>query len=176
MTPPSTDMISRDHLERSLARLDRLATLMDARFELPILRTRVGLDPIIGLLPGGGDWVTWCVSIYIFWAALRLGAPPLLLVRMAAHTGVDLVGGYVPIVGDLFDVAYKANIKNVALVRQHFGARPKLGSPLPATLPARVEHTGAMVAKRYTVGILLTVLLFALASVPFMVLYWLFAA
>ena len=146
---------------------------MDDQFELPLVRWRIGLDPIIGLIPGGGDWAMWCVSVYIFWEAARLGAPLGLLGRMAANIALDLLGGYVPAVGDLFDAAFKANRRNVELVRAHFGARPELGSPLPVKLPEGALEPRPRAA-RYAVGALLTLALLALASGPVVLLYvWL---
>lgn len=162
-------------LERSLKRLDGLAHLMDDQFELPIIKTRIGLDPIIGLIPGGGDWVVWFVGIYIFWEAVRLGAPMHLLLRMASHIGVDLLGGYVPVVGDIFDVMYRSNKRNVELLRGHYGARPELGSPLPVTLPRRaiksLERRGSVVRYGFAIGV--SAALLAIASGPFLILYML---
>lgn len=162
---------TRAEIEQSLKRLDRIALLMDDQFEIPIIKKRIGLDPIIGLIPGGGDWVVWFVSVYIFWEAARLGAPLAMLVRMASNIAVDLLGGYVPGVGDLFDAFFKANRRNVELLRGHFGARPELGAPLPAVLPERALERSNPVA-RYAIGVGLTLALLALASGPVVLLYW----
>ena len=163
---------SREQIERSLKRLDGIAKLMDDQFELPLIKRRIGLDPIIGLIPGGGDWVVWFVSVYIFWEAARLGAPLGMLARMGANIGVDLLGGYLPGLGDVFDAFFKANRRNVEMLRGHFGAREELGSPLPVQLPEHaLERRNP--ALRYGVGVGITLSLLALASGPFVLIYWL---
>jgi hypothetical protein len=160
-----TELIERrDTRRRAMERLDRVAALMDDRFEIPIVGVRVGLDPLIGLIPGGGDWVVWFVSVYIFWEGLRLGASFETLLRMAANIAIDLVVGYIPGAGDLFDVLFKANRKNVELLRTEMvGTKP--GDELPE-LP---QHSKAA---RYALGIAIVLSLFALAAVPFVVLYF----
>ena len=164
--------LTREQLERALTRLDRIAHLMDDQFELPLIKRRVGLDPIIGLIPGGGDWVVWFVSVFIFLQAFKLGVPNRLLLQMALHIAIDLLGGYVPGVGDLFDAAYKANKRNVQLVRAHFGAAPELGSALPITLPERaLARPSSSPAARYALIAALIVGLLILASGPFALLY-----
>ena len=100
----------------SLERIRWLAQLLDARFGVPGTRIRFGLDSIAGLVPGAGDLATGAVSLYIVWQARSMGAPVMLLARMLANIGLDTVGGTIPLVGDLFDVAFKANLRNVALL------------------------------------------------------------
>jgi hypothetical protein len=162
-------------IERSLTRLDKLAHLMDEQFRLPVINYRVGLDPIIGVVPGGGDWATWCVGAYIFWEALRLDAPRAMLARMAWHLGVDLVAGYVPGVGDAFDAAYKANRKNVDLLLDYYGVtRVDQTLRLPADLPAHIARRQKRSRfLRYIVGIGVILVLMGIAAVPFLVLWWL---
>ncbi|MGM0555855.1 MAG: DUF4112 domain-containing protein [Myxococcota bacterium] len=165
----------RERVEKSLTRLDWLAELMDDKFELPIVRTKFGLDPIIGLIPGGGDWVTWVVSVYVFWEAAKMGAPKFMLVRMAGNTVVDLLAGYIPAVGDLFDVAWKANRRNVEMLKDYYGAETDAErTVLPVDIPrdAIREHRGPRWAT-YALVALLVVVLLGLAAVPFVVLWWL---
>jgi hypothetical protein len=158
-------------MARSLARLRRLAHLMDDRFQLPLVKTRIGLDPIIGLIPGGGDWATWVVSVYIFWEALRLGASSGLLWRMAANVTVDLVAGYVPAVGDLVDIAFKANKRNVDLLFETFGARtlPDSGEVVVPSEALARRHRGL---RRWLVGAGLLLLLLGFAALPLLLLAW----
>lgn len=148
---------------------------MDDQFELPIIKYRVGLDPIIGLIPGGGDWVVWFVGVYIFWEAARLGAPLRLLLKMALNIAIDLLGGYAPVAGDLFDVIYKSNRRNVEMLRGYFGARPELGSPLPERLPEQALAPASVPTRvvRYGVVFGISALLLLLASGPIVLLYWL---
>lgn len=102
-----------------LARLETLATLMDAALVIPGTNVRIGFDALIGLVPGIGDLASAAISGFIIVEARRLGAPRWLLARMAGNVAVDAVGGAIPIVGDLFDVAFRANLKNVRLLRRH---------------------------------------------------------
>lgn len=104
--------------------LDLLAQWMDSVFEIPGLGIRFGLDALIGLIPGLGDTLTTLASLYILGAARRYGVPRITLVRMAANIAVDYVVGAIPLVGDAFDVYWKANLRNVALLRRHLLATP----------------------------------------------------
>ncbi len=113
----NTEPLSR---EERLARLETLANLMDAAIVIPGTNIRVGLDALIGLFPGIGDLASACVSGFIIVEARRLGAPRWLVARMMGNVAIDTVGGAVPLVGDLFDVAFRANLKNTQLLRRHF--------------------------------------------------------
>lgn len=106
--------------EAVLAELDRLATLLDARYRIPGTPIRFGLDAILGLLPGVGDAAAAAPALYLIWRARRLGVPRHLLVRMIANVGLDTAVGSVPIAGGLFDLFFKASRRNHALVRRHF--------------------------------------------------------
>ena len=99
-----------------LARMRRLARLMDSQFGIPGTRFRFGIDALIGLAPGVGDAVTGLMSLSLVWEAHKLGAPPALLTRMLGNVAIEVAGGAVPVLGDLFDAAFKANLRNVALV------------------------------------------------------------
>ena len=105
----------------SLAQVRLLAQLMDSAFEIPGLRMRVGLDAILGLLPGVGDLASSFVSLYILQAANRRGVSRLILSRMAFNVLVDWLVGSIPLAGDVFDVFWKSNQKNVHLLLQHKG-------------------------------------------------------
>ena len=102
-----------------LARLRRLAWLIDGAFGLPGTRFRFGLNSVIGLLPVGGDAVLGALSLYIIYEAAKLGLPKHKLGRMLANVGIEVLGGSVPIVGDLFDMALKANLRNLAIIEDH---------------------------------------------------------
>src|SRR5947209_15449427 len=88
--------------EARIARLRRLAWLIDGVFKLPGTRFRFGLNSVIGLLPVGGDAVLGALSLYIIFEAARLGLPGHKLARMLANVGIEVVGGSVPILGDMF--------------------------------------------------------------------------
>lgn len=101
---------------RRRARLVALARLMDTAFVIPGLRLRIGLDPLLGLLPGAGDAVAALISLYIVVEGHRLGATPGQVARMLLNVGLDFAAGSVPLIGDLFDWAYKANTRNLAIL------------------------------------------------------------
>nr|WP_294507994.1 DUF4112 domain-containing protein [uncultured Rhodopila sp.] len=105
-----------------LKRLRRLAWMIDGVFSLPGTRFRFGLNSVIGLLPVGGDAVLGAISLYIIYEAAQLGVPGPKLGRMLANVGVEVLGGSVPIVGDLFDMALKANLRNLAIIEEHVRA------------------------------------------------------
>ena len=109
--------------EESVARLEALGRLMDGAFVLPGTNIRLGLDAIIGLVPVAGDVISGLVSSYLIWEARQLGAPRWLIARMMANTLLDTTVGAIPVVGDAFDVLFRANMKNMALLRRHMAKR-----------------------------------------------------
>src|SRR5688500_2418513 len=115
MTTPHMEDI--DAVRRRLA---RLAWLLDNSIPLPGTRFRIGLDAIIGLIPGLGDVLGVLLSSYIVREAARLGAPPSVLTRMAFNVAVEGIVGLVPFRGDGFDAACKANQRNLVLLDAHF--------------------------------------------------------
>jgi hypothetical protein len=115
----SFDTLRSPSREERIARLDALATLLDTAFVVPGTEIRFGLDALIGLVPGIGDAITTAISLYIVNEARALGAPRLLVARMIANVALDGVVGVVPLVGDAFDVAFRANRRNMALLRGH---------------------------------------------------------
>ena len=102
-----------------IARIDWLATLLDTRFGIPFTRFRFGADSLIGLAPGVGDFITTALSLYIVYEAHKLGAPKHLLARMLGNVALDGMFGAVPIAGDVFDVLWRANRRNVRILREH---------------------------------------------------------
>ncbi|ATU74364.1 hypothetical protein CFR78_05155 [Komagataeibacter rhaeticus] len=108
-------------IRQEMARLRRLATLLDAAFRIPGTRARWGLDTLVGLLPVGGTAVMLVPSLYIIWKGWRLGASRAVLSRMMANVLVETAADLVPVVGDVFDTAFKADLRNVALLERYFG-------------------------------------------------------
>src|SRR5215471_15901629 len=104
--------------------VELLARWMDNVFEIPGTGIRFGLDAIIGLVPGLGDIITSVVSMYILKVAARRGVPRVVMLRMSMNLAVDYLAGSLPVVGDVFDVYWKANIKNVELLKRHANATP----------------------------------------------------
>ncbi|WP_173575693.1 DUF4112 domain-containing protein [Acetobacter fallax] len=110
-------------LRERLERLKRLAWLLDASFRLPGTKFRLGLDAVIGLVPGGGTVIMTLVSLYIVWEARRMGAPMSVLVRMLVNVALEAAIDFVPLVGDLIDAAFKANLRNVALLEDYLNGK-----------------------------------------------------
>ncbi|WP_420181941.1 DUF4112 domain-containing protein [Haloarcula sp. KBTZ06] len=100
----------------ALGRIRTVAHILDESVRVPGTTLRVGLDPIIGLLPVAGDVATAVCSLYIVAEAIRLGVPKRTLLRLLANIAVEMLFGTVPVVGDLFDAYWKANVKNAELV------------------------------------------------------------
>ena len=111
-----------------IARIEWLSTLLDTAIVVPGTNIRFGLDALIGLVPGIGDAITTAMSLYIVNEARALGAPRLLIARMLVNVALDGVVGAVPLVGDAFDVAFRANRRNLALLREHLDGGRKPGS------------------------------------------------
>jgi hypothetical protein len=108
-----------DDLEARVERLDRLSRLLDTAFVIPGTGIRFGVDAIIGIIPGVGDWAGVALSSLIVIEAARIGIPPALLARMIGNVVFEGVIGYVPIAGDVIDVFWRANRRNMALLREH---------------------------------------------------------
>jgi len=109
-----------------LKRIRVLATLMDNAFRVPGTSFRFGWDSILGLIPGVGDVATGIASASIIGYAIRLGVRKGVLARMLANLAVDVTIGAIPLLGDLFDAAFKSNVRNVALLEHELARR--LGS------------------------------------------------
>jgi hypothetical protein len=108
--------------------LERAAWLLDDAIRVPILNRRIGLDPLLGLIPGAGDTVAALMALTTLTAALRHGIPGVTIARMGINIGLDYVTGLVPVLGDLFDFGFKANRKNLELLRRHAVA-PRRATP-----------------------------------------------
>jgi hypothetical protein len=103
----------------TLNRIRKLSRLMDTSIRIPLTGFRIGIDPIIGLVPGAGDLVSTAFSAYIIFLATRFGIPRQDLAKMVFNVGLETVVGTVPLIGDLFDAFYKSNIRNLAILEQH---------------------------------------------------------
>lgn len=101
---------------RRIARLRLIARLMDNAIEIPGTGIRFGLDSLIGLIPGAGDAVTAGVSLYIVYEAAKLGATRGQLAMMLGNIAIDTLVGTIPVLGDLFDLTFKANVRNLRMM------------------------------------------------------------
>ncbi len=113
---------SRAEVEQSLGQLSRW---MDGLFRVPGTGWRFGLDALVGLVPGVGDFATTAVSLYILTSGVRYRVPKVTLLRMAANVAADYLVGSIPVVGDLFDAFWKSNQMNVELLRERATATPE---------------------------------------------------
>lgn len=123
-------------LERltTLNRIRKLSRLMDTAIGIPGTKFRIGLDPILGLIPGAGDIISTVFSAYIIYLATRFGIPSKDIQKMILNVGLEAVVGAVPVVGDLFDAYYKSNIRNLAILEQHLQATEPEIEELDSTL------------------------------------------
>ena len=114
--------------EDSIARITLLAKLLDSAFLIPGTNRRVGFDAVIGLVPGIGDAISTILASYIIWEARQLGLPRWKIARMIGNVAADTALGAIPLAGDLFDVFFRANRRNMKILRDHLertGALPR---------------------------------------------------
>lgn len=110
-----------EHLPKSVdraavKRIQIVASVLDEGIRVPGIGYRIGIDPLLGVLPGVGDVLSGGLSLYIVVEAARLGVSSTTLLKMIANIAVDVVGGTIPVAGDLFDAVWKANKRNFKLV------------------------------------------------------------
>lgn len=132
----------------SLERLRSIAQVWDNLVRIPVLGRRIGLDALIGIIPGVGDIAGGALGLYGLITAARLGVGPAVLLRMLLNIGIDTVIGVVPLLGDLFDIGWKSNTRNLELVEAWLGD------------PQRVRRSSATVL--IAVGVAILVLFAAL--------------
>jgi hypothetical protein len=126
--------------EDAMARITLVAKLMDSAFLIPGLNRRVGLDAVLGLVPGVGDALSAALASYIIWEARQLGLPRWKIVRMIGNVAADTAIGAIPFAGDVFDVFFKANERNLRIIHEHLGT-PKRG-------PVEIDGTAVRVEER----------------------------
>jgi Domain of unknown function (DUF4112) len=120
-------------LQARYRRLRHVAVLMDGVLRVPGTRFRFGLNSLIGLPPGAGDTMLAAVSLWIVWQGSKLGLPRKEIVRMLGNVAIEAALGSVPVLGDLFDVIWKANLRNLAIIEQHL-AEERTKSSLAAAV------------------------------------------
>ncbi len=121
---------------KALQRIRWVTHLLDNAIPVPGTKVRFGLDPILGLFPGAGDWLSSVLSIYIVLESLRFRLPKAVLTQMVTNLLLDTAAGAVPVVGDLFDVTWKANHRNLKL----------LEASLDTPMPQQAANRGFVVA------------------------------
>lgn len=126
----------------TLNRIRRLSRLLDTSIRIPVIGYRIGLDPIIGLIPGAGDLIATAFSTYIIFLAVRFNLPRNLLGWMIFNVGLEAIVGGVPLIGDLFDAFFKSNLRNLALLEKYLQeTEPDLVQADPLDLTS--AHVGA---------------------------------
>jgi len=140
---------------RRLEALRQVSRLLDSAFVVPGTSVRVGLDPLLGLVPGIGDLASPLFALVLLWHGRHFGVPRVVQLRMIVNVAIDALGGLLPVAGDIFDVAWKANDRNLALLERYAceQRRPSAGDWLFVT--------GLMA------------LLVAVAAIPFLLAGWL---
>lgn len=128
--------------QAEIARLDRLAEMLDSRYRIPVFGWRFGWDAILGLVPGAGDLLMTLPSAYLVWRAHKLGLPRSAIVAMVGNVALDTVAGSVPVLGSIFDVAFKANRRNFALMRRHLGNEVPLTAGATTAAPRSHSSKG----------------------------------
>lgn len=113
---------SRHRVRDPVKRIEALALLMDSAWAIPGTRIRLGADAALGLIPGVGDTITTAIGLYLIWEARNLNLPSSALWRMAGNVALDTVLGAVPGIGDAADIFFRANRRNLAIVREHLAA------------------------------------------------------
>jgi hypothetical protein len=124
----------------AIARITLVANLMDSAFMIPGLNRRVGLDAVLGLVPGVGDALSAAIASYIIWEARQLGLPRWKIARMIGNVAVDTAIGAIPFAGDVFDVFFKSNQRNLRIIHEHLGT-PKRG-------PLEIDGTAVRIEER----------------------------
>ena len=127
-----------EKLPRDLVALRKFALLMDEAFAVPGTRMRVGLDAVLGLIPGVGDVIGGLFSTWIIAGALRHRVKPTVIVRMVLNVIMDVILGAVPLAGDVFDFLYEVNMHNMRLLEKHRDRTrpPRTGSSIALVLAA----------------------------------------
>lgn len=112
-------MKNSDRQTSLLLQVRSLSHILDNAIPIPGTSYRIGVDPLLGLFPGVGDWLSSIISVYMLFLALLLGLPVAALTRMAGNLLLDLLLGMLPVVGDIFDFGYKANARNLHLIESY---------------------------------------------------------
>lgn len=116
----------RPDIERRLRRVRRVASMLDDQFKIPGTRIRWGIDSLVGLLPGAGDLATAAAGLWLIGEAVRMQAPKRLIARMLWNLLIDSTLGSIPILGDVFDLFWKSNRRNVDLLENHLATKEQL--------------------------------------------------
>lgn len=143
-----------EKLELALRRLESFAELTDSKFRLPVIGVRIGIESIIGLIPGVGDVIGVLMALYLFGESVRMGTPWRLRLRMLINIGLDFLVGLIPLIGDIADIAFKANTRNVRLLRTWAESHRR---PPASTLTLMLTQTPGRFSRWLPVALMLLV-------------------
>jgi len=144
MAHPTEPKTGDSPVPRELVRARGLAYLLDDLLPIPGTRFRIGLDPILGLLPGLGDWISWVISGHLLWCAWRLEVSATTLARMAGYLLIDAVFGAVPALGTLFDIGWRANDRILRMLERHVAEPDRLRTESRAMATAVLLGAGGL--------------------------------
>jgi Domain of unknown function (DUF4112) len=125
--------------EDAIARVTLVAKLLDSAFVIPGLNRRIGLDAVLGLVPGIGDALSAVLASYIIWEARQLGLPRWKIARMIGNVAFDTALGAIPLAGDVFDVFFKSNERNLRIIHEHLGTAKRGPQQIDGTA-VRIEE------------------------------------
>lgn len=133
MSPQHSDHLNPAEAEQraTLARLDRFSYWTDSNFRIPFTPYRFGLSPLLGLLPGAGDFAGLLLSLYVLYEARRVGATGKIQRRIIRNMMIEFIVGIIPLLGDVFDAVFKANTRNTALLRRYLEEQLETEQPQP---------------------------------------------
>jgi hypothetical protein len=123
-----------------------IAELLDRRFHVPGTRIRIGLDPILGLVPGIGDAIANAIGSFIVFVAVQQGVPRITLARMSLNIAINALVGAIPVAGDVFSVWWKSNVKNLELLDRHLSRGPAVSTAPDWGFVAALVVGGALIA------------------------------
>lgn len=158
MDDPAPQYIPRDH-RRTFERYLALVRLFDDAIPIPGTRWRFGLDFLLGLIPGAGDVAGGLAALWGVWLARQMGAPAAVQIRMLGNVALDIAGGAVPVLGDLFDLAFRAHVRNRVLLEQWLAAPQRVGRA------SRIGLLAALLGVLVVVGVTVTIALLTLGAI-----------
>ncbi|VEP12294.1 conserved hypothetical protein [Hyella patelloides LEGE 07179] len=123
---------------KSLQKIRKIASLLDSAIGIPGTKFRIGLDPILGLIPGGGDLITAGISAYMIYLATRFGLERKEISKMIGNVILETALGTVPLAGDIFDAYFKANLRNLEILENHIAKAEAQNPKLKAIVDEKI--------------------------------------
>lgn len=160
-TPPATDVTPfQSQSEEQLDRLRSLVRFLETAVRIPGTRIRFGADAVIGLIPGLGDLAGGMLSALVITEAVRANVPVAVIYRMLGNVAIDLLGGAVPVAGDIFDVFWKSGVRNLTLLERYHAHPAKVAASAHRTLWMVAAGIGVLSGAAMGFAIFVTLVLF----------------